>query len=45
MKDFSGAVEQVEVKSDWFSCLITYNHTIPIGQLVFWDWEDDEIAY
>ena len=21
------------------------NHTIPIGQLVFWDWEDDEIAY
>jgi hypothetical protein len=45
VKDFSGALEQDEVKSDWFSCLITYNHTIPIGQLVFWDWEDDEIAY
>jgi hypothetical protein len=45
VKDFIGAVEQDEVKSDWFSCLITYNHTIPIGQLVFWDWEDDEIAY
>jgi hypothetical protein len=45
VKDFTGAVEQDEVKSDWFSCLITYNHTIPIGQLVFWDWEDDEIAY
>jgi hypothetical protein len=45
VKDFTGAVEQDEVKSNWFSCLITYNHTIPIGQLVFWDWEDDEIAY
>ncbi len=45
VKDFIGAVEQDEVQSDWFSCLITYNHTIPIGQLVFWDWEDDEIAY
>jgi hypothetical protein len=45
VKDFDGAVEQDEVKSNWFSCLITYNHTIPIGQLVFWDWEDDEIAY
>jgi hypothetical protein len=45
VKDFIGAVEQDKVKSDWFSCLITYNHTIPIGQLVFWDWEDDEIAY
>ena len=45
VKDFTGAVEQDEVKSEWFSCLITYNHTIPIGQLVFWDWEDDEIAY
>jgi hypothetical protein len=45
VKDFTGAVEQDEVKSEWFSCLITYNHTISIGQLVFWDWEDDEIAY
>lgn len=45
VKDLESAVEQDEVKSDWFSCLITYNHTIPIGQLVFWDWEDDEIAY
>jgi hypothetical protein len=45
VKDFIGAVAQDEVKSEWFSCLITYNHTIPIGQLVFWDWEDDEIAY
>jgi hypothetical protein len=45
VKDFVGAVEQDKIKSDWFSCLITYNHNIPIGKLVFWDWEDDDIAY
>jgi len=39
------AVEQNEVSSNWFSCLITSNHHIPIGKLVFWDWEDDDIAY
>lgn len=25
---------------DWFSCLITDTHCIPIGNEVFWDWED-----
>lgn len=45
VKDFIGAVEQDKIKTDWFSCLITYNHNIPIGKLVFWDWEDDDIAY
>jgi hypothetical protein len=39
------AIEQTEVSSDWFSCLITSDHRIPIGKLVFWDWEDDDIAY
>lgn len=39
------AVEQTEVSSDWFSCLITSNHHIPIGKLLFWDWEDDDISY
>jgi hypothetical protein len=28
------------VQTDWFSCLITDNHRIPIGREVFWDWED-----
>jgi len=27
-------------KTDWFSCLITNTHKIPIGSEVFWDWED-----
>jgi len=26
--------------TDWFSCLITSNHKIPIGSELFWDWED-----
>jgi len=25
---------------DWFSCLITSDHKIQIGDEVFWDWED-----
>ena len=29
-----------EVKTDWFSCLITSNHEIQIGKEIFWDWED-----
>ena len=27
-------------KTDWFSCLITSNHKILIGNELFWDWED-----
>jgi hypothetical protein len=26
--------------SEWFSCLITSNHNIKIGNEIFWDWED-----
>jgi len=28
------------IKSDYFSCLITNNHKIKIGNEIFWDWED-----
>ena len=28
------------VETDWFSCLITSNHKIIIGNEIFWDWED-----
>jgi hypothetical protein len=27
-------------KSEWFSCLITNDHKIKIGNETFWDWED-----
>jgi len=29
-----------DVRTEWFSCLITSNHKIPIGNEIFWDWED-----
>jgi hypothetical protein len=29
-----------DLKIDWFSCLITSNHKIVIGNEIFWDWED-----
>jgi hypothetical protein len=32
--------ELSDEKTDWFSCLITNTHKIPIGDEVFWDWED-----
>ena len=31
---------QTNVKSEWYSCLITDNHLIKIGDHIFWDWED-----
>ena len=28
------------IKTEWFSCLITSDHNIKIGSEIFWDWED-----
>uniref|UniRef100_A0A6C0AQK2 Hint domain-containing protein n=1 Tax=viral metagenome TaxID=1070528 RepID=A0A6C0AQK2_9ZZZZ len=39
VEDYSNAVKS-DFKTDWFSCLITSNHKIPIGNEIFWDWED-----
>jgi len=36
----SSKAELTDIKSDWFSCLITSDHKIPIGHHVFWDWDD-----
>jgi hypothetical protein len=41
VRRFKDAVLQSEVRSNWFSCLITSDHTIKIGDYTFWDWEDD----
>jgi hypothetical protein len=32
--------KSTNITYDWFSCLITDTHKIPIGKEVFWDWED-----
>ena len=44
IKDCKYAILQQEVYSDWFSCLITSNRRIKIGEHIFWDWEDDELT-
>ena len=44
VKNFSGSKIQYDIKSDWFSCLITTNRRIKIGKHIFWDWEDDELT-
>lgn len=37
------ALEQYEVVSDWYVCLITENHNIKIKDMIFYDWEDFRI--
>jgi len=32
--------KKTTLEIDWFSCLITNSHKIPIGNEIFWDWED-----
>jgi hypothetical protein len=34
------AAKLTNIVYDWFSCLITDTHRIPIGDDIFWDWED-----
>jgi hypothetical protein len=40
VENYSRAKVDLNVSTDWFCCLITSNHKIPIGKEVFWDWED-----
>jgi len=43
VKDYKDA--KLTNKSNYyFSCLITTNRRIKIGDITFWDWEDDEIS-
>ena len=37
---YKDAIFQEDIKTNWFSCIITSDHTISIGECVFWDWED-----
>jgi hypothetical protein len=39
VENYAGAETSI-LETDWFSCLITSNHRIKIGQHLFWDWED-----
>ena len=44
VKNCKDAIKQEEIYSDWFSCLITTNRRIKLGERTFWDWEDDELV-
>lgn len=35
------AAEKTDIQCETFTCLITSNHIIPIGQWIFHDWEDN----
>ncbi len=39
VSDYPDAMK-TDIINDTFSCLITNDHLIPIGENVFWDWED-----
>jgi hypothetical protein len=43
VKNFSGAEVTTKIDRE-VSCLITSDHKIPVGEFVFWDWEDDKIS-
>ena len=44
IKDHSDATIQTKKYTKWFSCIITTSSHIPIGDRLFWDWEDDELT-
>jgi len=39
VQDYKKAV-LTDIQFEWFSCLITDTHKIPIKDEIFWDWED-----
>lgn len=40
VKNHPDAIE-TDIRENWFSTIITDDHTIKIGEHLFWDWEDD----
>ena len=44
VKDYKNAEIQHNFIIDYFSCLITTNRRIKIDNILFWDWEDDELT-
>ena len=44
VKDYKYAEVQNNFIIEYFSCLITTNRRIKIDNILFWDWEDDELT-
>jgi hypothetical protein len=43
VKNYENANLQPDIVPEYFSCLITTSRNIQIDNLLFWDWEDDEL--
>ena len=43
VKDHIKSIPEKSLKTEWFSCLITSDHKIQIGEITFHDWEDYSI--
>ena len=43
VRNFSGAESTTQVDSV-VSCLVTSDHKIPVGEYIFWDWEDNLVV-
>ena len=39
VNEFKHAVP-TDISNDTYYCLVTSNHNIPVGEYIFWDWED-----
>lgn len=39
VKDYDKSIK-TDIYDDELACLITNNHQIPVGEFIFWDWED-----
>lgn len=40
VKDSPDAIAMPNKKITWFSCLVTDDHKMQVGEKIFWDWED-----
>jgi hypothetical protein len=40
VRDFDKS-EKLDTVDDELCCLVTSDHTIPVGEFTFWDWEDN----
>ena len=39
VNEFKNAIP-TDISNDTYYCLVTSNHNIPVGEYIFWDWED-----
>ena len=43
VKDYPYATEETNKDCEYFSCIITDDHKIQLGEHLFYDWDDDDV--